>query len=30
MSKTAVADLIIPTVFEKYALERTTELSAFG
>ena len=30
MSKTAVADIIIPTEFEKYAIERTAELSAFG
>jgi len=30
MAKTAVADIIIPTVFEKYALERTAELSNFG
>jgi hypothetical protein len=30
MAKTAVADIIIPTRFEKYAIERTAELSAFG
>ena len=30
MPKTAVADIIIPTEFEKYAIERTAELSAFG
>src|SRR3954467_7339527 len=30
MSKTAVADIIIPTEFEKYAIERTAELAAFG
>src|SRR5437899_2210977 len=30
MAKTAVADIIIPTVFEKYAIERTAELSRFG
>jgi hypothetical protein len=30
MSKTAVADIIIPTEFEKYAIERTAELSTFG
>src|ERR1700709_25601 len=30
MAKTAVADIIIPTVFEKYAIERTAELAAFG
>ncbi len=30
MAKTAVADVIIPTEFEKYAIERTAELSAFG
>ncbi len=30
MAKTAVADIIIPTLFEKYAIERTAELSAFG
>ena len=29
MSKTAVADIIIPTEFEKYAIERTAALSAF-
>jgi hypothetical protein len=30
MAKTAVADIIIPTEFEKYAIERTAELSVFG
>jgi hypothetical protein len=30
MAKTAVADIIIPTEFERYAIERTAELSAFG
>src|SRR5512143_4224588 len=30
MSKTAVADIIVPTEFEKYAIERTAELSNFG
>jgi hypothetical protein len=30
MAKTAVADIIIPTLFEKYAIEKTAELSAFG
>ncbi len=30
MAKTAVADIIIPTIFEKYAMERTAELSRFG
>jgi hypothetical protein len=30
MGKTAVADIIVPTEFEKYAIERTAELSAFG
>jgi len=30
MAKTAVADIIIPTDFEKYAIERTAELSTFG
>jgi hypothetical protein len=29
MPKTAVADIIIPTEFEKYAIERTAELSRF-
>jgi hypothetical protein len=29
MAKTAVADIIIPTEFEKYAVERTATLSAF-
>jgi hypothetical protein len=28
MAKTAVADIIIPTEFEKYAIERTAQLSA--
>jgi hypothetical protein len=30
MSKTAIADVIVPTTFERYAIERTAELSAFG
>ena len=30
MAKTAVADIIIPTLFEQYALERTAELAEFG
>jgi len=30
MGKTAIADIIIPTEFERYAIERTAELSAFG
>src|SRR5580765_1576061 len=30
MPKTAVADIIIPTEFEKYAIERTAELASFG
>ena len=30
MPKTAVADIIIPTEFEKYAIERTAELSSIG
>jgi hypothetical protein len=30
MAKTAVVDIIIPTEFEKYAIEHTAELSAFG
>src|SRR4051794_36733634 len=30
MAKTSVADIIIPTEFEKYAIERTAELSRFG
>ena len=29
MAKTALADIIIPTEFEKYAIERTAQLSAF-
>ena len=29
MAKTMLADIIVPEVFEKYALERTAELSAF-
>ncbi len=29
MAKTLLADIIVPEVFEKYALERTAELSAF-
>ncbi|MEI7732915.1 MAG: coat protein, partial [Verrucomicrobiota bacterium] len=30
MSKTAVADIIVPTLFERYAVERTAVLSTFG
>jgi len=30
MAKTGVADIIIPTEFEKYAIERTAELAQFG
>lgn len=30
MAKTAVADIIIPTEFERYAIERTAERSQFG
>ena len=30
MAKTAVADVIVPTEFEKYVIERTAELSMFG
>ena len=30
MGKTAVADIIVPSIFEKYAIERTAELSTFG
>jgi hypothetical protein len=30
MAKTAVADIIIPIEFEKYAIERTAALSTFG
>src|SRR4051812_29687119 len=30
MSKTVIADIIIPTEFEKYVIERTAELSNFG
>ena len=29
MAKTAIADVIVPSVFEKYAIERTAALSAF-
>ena len=29
MPKTAVADIIVPTLFEQYAIERTAELSRF-
>jgi hypothetical protein len=29
MAKTAVADIIVPTEFEKYAIERTAQLSVF-
>ena len=30
MAKTLVSDIIIPTEFERYAIERTAELSSFG
>ena len=30
MPKTAIADIIIPTVFEQYVIERTAELSVFA
>ena len=30
MAKTMLADIIVPEVFERYAIERTAELSAFG
>ena len=30
MAKTGIADVIIPTKFERYAIERTAELSSFG
>ena len=30
MAKTLVSDIIIPTEFEKYAIERTAELAQFG
>ncbi|MGD0538037.1 MAG: coat protein [Verrucomicrobiota bacterium] len=30
MAKTAIADIIIPTTFERYAIQRTAELSHFG
>lgn len=30
MAKTVVADIIVPTEFEKYAIERTAELSTFA
>jgi len=30
MGKTAVADIIVPSIFEKYEIERTAELSNFG
>ena len=30
MAKTLVSDVIVPTEFEKYAIERTAELSRFG
>jgi hypothetical protein len=30
MGKTTVADVIVPTLFEKYAIERTAALSRFG
>lgn len=29
MPKTAVADVIIPTEFERYVIERTAELASF-
>lgn len=29
MAKTAIADIIVPTEFEKYAIERTAQLSVF-
>lgn len=30
MVKTQVADIIVPAIFEKYAIERTAELSNFA
>jgi hypothetical protein len=30
MAKTGIADVIVPTLFEGYAIERTAELSTFG
>ena len=30
MAKTAIADIIVPTLFESYAIERTAELSSFA
>lgn len=30
MAKTAISDVIVPSVFEKYVIERTATLSAFG
>ena len=30
MAKTSVVDIIVPTEFEKYAIERTAELAQFG
>ena len=30
MAKTGIADIIVPSVFEQYVIERTAELSAFG
>lgn len=30
MAKTTIADIIVPTEFENYTIERTAELSAFG
>jgi len=30
MAKTVIADVIVPSVFEKYVIERTATLSAFG
>ena len=29
MAKTMLADIIVPSVFEQYAIERTAQLSAF-
>ncbi len=29
MAKTGIADIIVPTEFERYAIERTAELSRF-
>jgi hypothetical protein len=30
MAKTSISDVIVPSVFEKYVIERTATLSAFG